>query len=103
MTGLHILIDGNTKYFLLNDEPVSLYGLMYSYKNYMPKSLIRYKGLGEMNASQLAESTFHPDSNRTLIRYTISSAMDEVQKIKYYEDNKKELIANVEVNKHDLV
>lgn len=100
---IFLAIDGNTKYFLLNDEPVSLYGLMYAYKNYMPKSLIRYKGLGEMNASQLAESTFHPDSNRTLIRYTISSAMGEVQKIKYYEDNKKELIANVEVNKHDLV
>lgn len=102
-TNIFLAIDESPKYFILNNEMVSLYDLMIRYKNYMPKSLIRYKGLGEMNASQLAESTFHPDSNRTLIRYTISSAMDEVQKIKYYEDNKKELIANVEVSKHDLV
>lgn len=102
-TNIFLAIEDSPKYFILNNEMVSLYGLMSRYKNYMPKSLIRYKGLGEMNASQLAESTFHPDSNRTLIRYTISSAMDEIQKIKYYEDNKKELIANVEVSKHDLV
>jgi len=35
----------------------------------------RYKGLGEMNASQLWDTTLHPD-NRTLKKVTIDNAAE---------------------------
>ena len=66
-------------------------------------SVQRYKGLGEMDANELAESTLLPEQ-RTLIQYTLESAKDEIEQIRYYESNKDrflELITNV--TRNDLV
>ena len=56
-----------------------------------------------MDANELAESTLLPEQ-RTLIQYTLESAKDEIEQIRYYESNKDrflELITNV--TRNDLV
>lgn len=62
-------------YLWLEDE---LQGLMEKHKNV---SLQRYKGLGEMNADQLFETTMNPRS-RTLIQVTIEDLADSEKRIK---------------------
>ena len=57
-----------------------------------------------MNPNQLAESTMHPDSPyRTLLRYTLESAKEEVEMIRYIESNRQELIKDVHVTRLDLM
>lgn len=57
-----------------------------------------------MNPDQLAESTMHPDSPyRTLLRYTLESAKEEVEMIRYIESNRQELIKDVHVTRLDLM
>lgn len=90
-------------YFTLNDKKVSLYGLMKEFDNSSPKSIQRYKGLGEMNGKQLAQSTLHPDGDRTLIQYTVDSALEEIEMLKYFESNRKELIKDTKASRIDLL
>ena len=57
-----------------------------------------------MNPEQLAESTMHPDSPyRTLLRYTIESAKEEIEMIRYLESNRNDLIKDVKVSRIDLL
>ncbi len=56
-----------------------------------------------MNGKQLADSTLHPDSDRTLIQYTLESAKKEIEMIRYLESNKQELIRNVKASRLDLM
>lgn len=90
-------------YYRLNGEVTSLYTLMKSFESHAPKNLQRYKGLGEMKGYQLAESTLHPDSDRTLYRYTLEDAVKEIEMIRYYESNKNELFKDVKVTRLDLI
>ena len=48
----------------------------------------RFKGLGEMNADQLAESTMSPNT-RTLIQYTVDDINETTKIIRQYDSNKK--------------
>lgn len=84
--------------YILNDNPVSLYQLMAAFDKYTPKSLTRYKGLGEMNPSELAISTVHPDYNRTLIRYTTEDIEREIQEIRRIDSNMKELLEDIDTD-----
>lgn len=98
-----VALHQNPYIFTLNDEMVTLYQLMDMFDKLKPKNITRYKGLGEMNPDKLAESTLHPDMNRTLIRYTMSSAKTEIDTIIGFENNKKEIIKDVKIDRHDLV
>lgn len=89
--------------FNVNGELKSLYDFMIIFQAAAPANLIRYKGLGEMNADQLAESTLHPDSDRTLIQYTIESAQKEIEMITYLESNKFEFIKDAHMNLNDIM
>lgn len=96
--------NNSNMYYNINNEKKSLYEIMKIYESSSPSNINRYKGLGEMNAKQLAESTLHPDSPyRTLLRYTVESAKEELEMIKYLESNKQELIKDVKVSRIDLM
>ena len=132
MNGLNVikgLVDGKSQLIILNDEfmesipkivynikqnksilfqlengaQISLYDLLDLYSKTQPKDITRYKGLGEMDPNQLKLSTLHPDSDRTLIRYTVEDAKAEIEKIKYFDKNKYELIKDKTISKMDLL
>lgn len=89
-------------YYLVNGQPVTLYGLMSLFDNELPSSLTRYKGLGEQDDDQLSISALRPDGDRTLIKYTIEDAKREIESIRYYESNKYDLIKNANVTRFDI-
>ena len=87
---------------MLNDQVVTLYELMKAFNAFIPANLTRYKGLGEMNGEQLAESTLHPDSNRTLMRYTVEDVKAEIEAIRAIESDKASLLKDIKISKYDL-
>jgi DNA gyrase/topoisomerase IV subunit B len=90
------ILDENTDlYYKLNGEDVSLYTLMNTFENTSPKSIQRYKGLGEMDYKKLAESTIHPEGQRTLIQYTLQDAQEEIEAVRVYESNMKLILNEV--------
>ena len=85
-------IDKGYMKFMIDRQVTGLYGLMKAFDQFSP-SVIRYKGLGEMNEDQLAESTLYPSPSRKLIQYTSQSLSDDIDQIRYLESNKKELLS----------
>jgi DNA gyrase/topoisomerase IV subunit B len=55
-----------------------------------------------MDPQQLADSTLHPDTDRTLIQYTIDDVKSEIETIQYLESNKGELIKDIKVSRSDI-
>jgi DNA gyrase/topoisomerase IV subunit B len=56
-----------------------------------------------MDADQLAESTMNPE-NRTLIRYTLDDAKEEIETIRKFESNRSKLLDHVgTVKRSDLL
>lgn len=96
-------IKNNTDLFYrVNDEMVSLYSLMVQFDNMIPSGLIRYKGLGEQNPDQLALSALHPKGDRTLIRYTIESAKEEIESLRRIDSSMASLLREVRITKAEI-
>jgi DNA gyrase/topoisomerase IV subunit B len=75
---------------------------MKMYENTKPSNIQRYKGLGEMDVKQLAESTLDVN-NRVLIRYTLEDAKETIEAIREYESNSKKILDLVgNVTRYDL-
>lgn len=89
-------------FYRVNGEPVSIYTLMCKFDNTIPAGLTRYKGLGEQNPEQLGVSALRPDGDRTLIRYTMESAIEEIETFKRIDSNMASLLRNVKITKADI-
>lgn len=108
-------------YYKINGEVGSIYDVMKGFEKTQPNHLQRYKGLGEMDEDQLAESTLLPNitiplkvddgkktkqvtGNRTLIRYTLEDAKEEIELIRKYESDYSQLFKFVgNVSRQDLI
>ena len=94
----------DTLYYNINGAPTSIYKIMNLYKDIAPTSVQRYKGLGEMQKEELAESTLYPGSDRTLIRYTMEDAKETLEAIREYESDTKKILSLVgTVSREDLL
>lgn len=100
---IEILKKNSVYVYKLNDRLVTLYELMLEFEFSLPSHLQRYKGLGEMDAHELFESTLDPN-NRVLIQYEINDLKAELEAIRYYENNNlSELMVGVKVTRADLL
>lgn len=91
-------------YYKLNGQPVSIYQIMKAFESSKPKGIKRYKGLGEMKEGRLGESTLRPDSDRTLIRYTLKDVKEEIEAIRDLESDRSKLMQFVgTVKRTDLL
>lgn len=101
---LKLLEKNNSFYYNFNGKISSIYTIMKAFENTQPNRLQRYKGLGEMDADQIAVSTLLPGSDRMLIRYTIDDIKNEIAAIDKYNDNFTQLFKFVgEVRRQDLL
>lgn len=89
------MLDKAITEFKLNGEPTSLYGLMKTFEDFQPNNITRYKGLGEMNEDQLAESTLYPSPTRQLMQYTVTDVKKDLDRLQRLECNKQELLKGV--------
>ena len=76
----------------MNGNKVTLYDVMKTFDKSTPNSIKRYKGLGEMDAAQLAVSTLRPEAPRVLIRYTLEDAKEEIATVREYESDRSKLL-----------
>lgn len=95
------IIKSNDEYYKINGEVVSIYGLMKAFDESSPR-ITRYKGLGEQNADELKLSAMDPNGYRTLIRYTLESAKDEINSIRETESNMYSLLRELKVDRENI-
>ena len=88
-------------FYIVDGNLVTLYDLMNLFKKSSP-NIERYKGLGEQDPKELAESVIRPDGLRTLIRYNIEDIKYEIGLIRYIDSNKGMLLKNFNISKHEL-
>ena len=81
---------------------MTLFDIMTLYNSTSPTNVSRFKGLGEMEAYQLKDSTLGTD--RAMICYTMEDAKAELEAIREYEsDRKKFLKLAKNVTRDDLI
>lgn len=87
--------------FCINGSIYGLYGLMHLFDMNRPAGLERYKGLGEMG-DRIFDAAMDPET-RILVQYTLENAKEELDKMRYYENNIYELISNIKVSRLDVM
>ena len=100
------IMEGNLyDLYKLNGQVCTILDIMKAYTSYQPSSITMLKGLGEQSGPELAESVILPGDkgNRTLLQYTMSSAMEEIDQIRKYESDKSKLLEGLIVNRIDVV
>ena len=101
---LDIIRNNDSLYYDINKEKKTIYEIMKLYESVSPSSVQRYKGLGEMDYDELAESTLYPGSDRTLVRYTLEDVKEEIEAVREYESNPKKILGLVgNVTRDDLI
>lgn len=101
---LDIIRDNIKLSYDINGEKKTIYEIMKLYESVTPSNISRYKGLGEMNKNELAESTLYPGSDRTLVRYTLDDIKEEIEAVREYESNPKKILELVgNVSRDDLL
>lgn len=97
------ILESNDNYiYKINGNFAGIYEIMTLYNDTNPGGIQRYKGLGEMNGPKLYDSTLDY-RNRTLIRYTMESALETIEKMKYYNNNMRELLNDIKVSRFDVM
>ena len=101
---IDILEDNVERYIYMNGTKSTIYDVMKAFENLQPNHLQRYKGLGEMDAEEIAVSTLRPDGDRLLIQYTLEDAKEEIAAIRQYESGFSQLFKHVgKVTRQDLL
>ena len=85
--------------YRIDGEKYSLYGLLKFIKSIEPKSITRYKGLGEMDGKQLFESTIDPNGQRILMRYSVDDVKTEIDRLRKIESNNNILFKDIDISK----
>ena len=90
--------------YMVNGKRSTILDIMRLYDASSPSNLNRLKGLGEQDAEELAETVVYPGDmgNRTLVRYTMESAMKEIEDIRFYHNNKNKLLDNLVITRRDI-
>lgn len=99
---LELIKNNINLYYKVDGETVSLYNLMRKFDSMIPSGLTRYKGLGEQNPEQLGVSALRPDGDRTLIRYTIESAKEEIETLRHIDSTMASMLRDVSITKADI-
>lgn len=58
--------------------------------------------VGEMDGKRLFDSTLDP-AKRSLIQYTIDDVQEEIEAIRFYEDNMRALIEDTKITRFDVM
>jgi DNA gyrase/topoisomerase IV subunit B len=88
--------------YVVNGTRMGLFDTVNAFEALKPHDIKRFKGLGEMNADQLAESTVRQES-RTLMQYTIEDVKREVNEIRKIESDFSILLKDIRgIKKDDL-
>lgn len=99
---LDILNKNSSFVYKLNGEYSGIYNIMHLFDTVNPSNIQRYKGLGEMNGPKLFDSTLNPET-RVLVRYTVQNATDCINKMKFYNNNMRDLLSEIKVSRFDVL
>ena len=108
---INILENNQYTEYLLNGQVATIYDIMKIFNELEPESLQRFKGLGEMNADELAYTTVYPTENknnpkkignRVLVQYTFEDVAKDIEKVRYLSFNKGEMLKDIKVSRSDI-
>lgn len=89
-------------FYQVDGELNSIYSLMCKFDSMIPSGLTRYKGLGEQDPEELGVSALRPDGDRSLIRYTLESAKEEIETLRKIDSSMSSLLRDIKITKAEI-